>query len=374
VANESLYEILGVDDDASATQIRAAHRRLLIKVHPDQGGSDALCRVVQDAYETLADPSAREAYDAERRRGRSSPGPYASAGEDPHGRAHDGSGPADDGTGPATDEDGEWVGSAWWGGDEAAASPGSRAFLARMCGLVAARPSLVVGCSGLLALWIGVTTQTFGLSEAGLLLAAIGITGLLGRRSARLRDNVRRSDMDDLDWMPGVEFEHYLVHLFVAEGYAVRHTGRPGDYGADLLLRLGDALTVVQAKRTATPVGVGAVQEAVAARPHYSAQAAMVVTTSYFTPNAEALAASNSVELWDRNRLAEVVIRHSAVPAISGASLWVAEFRQGLPVSARFTWWSVRLMFWIALTFASGLVAALEGPAAGRSRSRRRRR
>ena len=39
---------------------------------------------------------------------------------------------------------------------------------------------------------------------------------------------MRRSDMDSLDWMSGVEFEHYLVDLFVAEGYAVRHTGRPG--------------------------------------------------------------------------------------------------------------------------------------------------
>ena len=129
----------------------------------------------------------------------------------------------------------------------------------------------------------------------------------------------------------------------------------------------------MQAKRTATPVGVGAVQEAVAARPHYGAQAAMVVTTSYFTPNAEALAVSNEVELWDRNRLAEVVIRQSAVPAISGIGLWAAEFRQGFPVSLRFTWWSVRLMCWIALTFVTGLVAALEGPSAGRSRTRRRR-
>ncbi len=365
MANESLYEILGVEEDASATAIRAAHRRLLIKVHPDQGGSDALCRVVQNAYETLADAAARADYDRKRGRRRGAAG-----------SGHDG---GDDG--PAAPEEEEWVGSAWWGGDDgggeaagaaASATPSSPWVVARE--LVAAHPSLTLTLCGALVLWIGITTRTFGLAEAGLLLAAIGLTGLLGHRSARLRDNVRRSDMAGLDWMTGTEFEHYLVHVFVAEGYAVRHTGRPGDYGADLLLRQGGALTVVQAKRTVSPVGVGAVQEAAAAMPHYDAGAALVVTTSYFTANAETLAASNRVQLMDRNRLAEVVVRHSARPPLGGLGLWTAEVRQGLPVSLRFMWWSVRLMLWTVLAFASGLVAALEGPPAGRSRSRRRRR
>lgn len=364
MADESLYEILGVEEEASATAIRAAHRRLLIKVHPDQGGSDALCRVVQNAYETLADTAAREDYDRERGRR-----PWAA------GSARD-----DGDGGPAAPEEEEWAGSAWWGGEDArgettgASSPAASSPWVVARELVAAHPSLTLMLCGALVLWIGITTRTSGLGEAGLLLAAIGLTGLLGHRSARLRDNVRRSDMADLDWMAGTEFEHYLVHVFVAEGYAVRHTGRPGDYGADLLLRQGEALTVVQAKRTVSPVGVGAVQEAAAALPHYGAATALVVTTSYFTRNAETLAASNRVELMDRNRLAEVVIRHCARPPLSGLGLWAAEFRQGLPVSLRFTWWSARLMFWTTLALASGLVAALEGPSAGRPRSRRRRR
>ncbi|HEY5169763.1 MAG TPA: J domain-containing protein, partial [Thermoleophilia bacterium] len=58
MTHETLYEILGVDGDASSAEIRAAHRRLLLKVHPDQGGSDALCRVVQEACETLCDKEA----------------------------------------------------------------------------------------------------------------------------------------------------------------------------------------------------------------------------------------------------------------------------------------------------------------------------
>lgn len=47
-------EILGVDEDADAETIRAAHRRLMKKVHPDTGeGSAALARQVQEARDCL---------------------------------------------------------------------------------------------------------------------------------------------------------------------------------------------------------------------------------------------------------------------------------------------------------------------------------
>ncbi len=47
-------EILGVDEGADAETIRAAHRRLMKKVHPDTGeGSAALARQVQEARDRL---------------------------------------------------------------------------------------------------------------------------------------------------------------------------------------------------------------------------------------------------------------------------------------------------------------------------------
>jgi len=49
---------------------------------------------------------------------------------------------------------------------------------------------------------------------------------------------------------------------------------------------------------------VKAIEEAVAAKGHYSCQKAMVVTNSYFTEQAKRLAASNDVALWDRRELA----------------------------------------------------------------------
>jgi len=57
---------------------------------------------------------------------------------------------------------------------------------------------------------------------------------------------------------------------------------------------------VVQAKRQTRPVGVAAVQQAAAARPHYDADSAMVVTNTTFTAQAITLAASAGVVLWDR--------------------------------------------------------------------------
>ena len=48
-------KVLGLDPGASEKDIRAAHRRLLIEVHPDRGGSPELARKANAARDTLLD-------------------------------------------------------------------------------------------------------------------------------------------------------------------------------------------------------------------------------------------------------------------------------------------------------------------------------
>lgn len=59
------YEILGVNSDASADEIRRAYKRQISEAHPDKpGGDDERARLLDEARQLLLDPCARAEYDA----------------------------------------------------------------------------------------------------------------------------------------------------------------------------------------------------------------------------------------------------------------------------------------------------------------------
>jgi curved DNA-binding protein len=57
------YDILGVNDKATAEEIKRAFRKLASQHHPDKGGDTAKYQEIQQAYDTLADNNRRQQYD-----------------------------------------------------------------------------------------------------------------------------------------------------------------------------------------------------------------------------------------------------------------------------------------------------------------------
>ncbi len=75
MAKKDYYEVLGVEKDASADEIKKSYRSLAKKYHPDKNPNDKVAeehfKEVQEAYDVLGDPQKRTEYDqlrdAERR-------------------------------------------------------------------------------------------------------------------------------------------------------------------------------------------------------------------------------------------------------------------------------------------------------------------
>jgi len=53
MSKQKAADILGVDLNSEPDDIRMAHKRLMQKIHPDRGGSDALAKQINQAKEVL---------------------------------------------------------------------------------------------------------------------------------------------------------------------------------------------------------------------------------------------------------------------------------------------------------------------------------
>lgn len=53
MTKDEAYELLGLEPDCSEDEVREAYNRLIKRVHPDQGGSDALTAQITEARDTI---------------------------------------------------------------------------------------------------------------------------------------------------------------------------------------------------------------------------------------------------------------------------------------------------------------------------------
>ncbi len=62
---ESLFDVLEISPAASEEVIRAAHKALMAKYHPDRTGNDERCQQIGEAFNVLSDAKARARYEKE---------------------------------------------------------------------------------------------------------------------------------------------------------------------------------------------------------------------------------------------------------------------------------------------------------------------
>lgn len=101
--------------------------------------------------------------------------------------------------------------------------------------------------------------------------------------------------------MTGLEYEHFCAKYLIQKGFkSVRVTPGSNDFGGDIIAtdKHGDTW-VFQCKKYSGKVSNTAVQEAVAAKAHYGAKKAAVITNSELTKKARQLAFENAVMLYE---------------------------------------------------------------------------
>ena len=127
-------------------------------------------------------------------------------------------------------------------------------------------------------------------------------------RKAKEQEEKLLLSNNNFDAMTGEEFEAYCALLLVKNGFnSAEVTKASGDQGIDVLAKKDGISYGIQCKCYSSDIGNKAVQEVFAGRRYYDCHVAVVLTNRYFTQSAKSLAKKNSVVLWDRDKLMELV-------------------------------------------------------------------
>lgn len=117
-------------------------------------------------------------------------------------------------------------------------------------------------------------------------------------------------DIETIRLLSPLKFEELIAAYFRQYGYRVRHTGRSGDHGVDLVVYTPEnGKWIVQCKRWKGSVGEPLVRELYGAMFHEGASKAFLMTTGTFTQAAEAWAHGKPIILYDGEGLVKLIKR-----------------------------------------------------------------
>lgn len=140
--------------------------------------------------------------------------------------------------------------------------------------------------------------------------AVIVACGFVYAQSEDNKQKIINLGLDEIDAMEGHQFEHYTAAMLQFDGFEqVQVTQASGDYGVDVIAYKDGHKWAFQCKRYSKNLGLKPIQEVYAGAKRYGADKAVVFTNVYFTPNAQSLANTLHVELWGRDKLADMIWR-----------------------------------------------------------------
>lgn len=111
-------------------------------------------------------------------------------------------------------------------------------------------------------------------------------------------------NLDYINNLDGYQFEAFTKILLEKNGFKDVHISKSSnDYGIDILAKKDNYTYAIQCKRYNKPVGIKAIQEAIAGCVYYQCDIPVVFTNNIFSKAAINLANINDVELWDHDML-----------------------------------------------------------------------
>jgi restriction system protein len=175
-------------------------------------------------------------------------------------------------------------------------------------------PAIFPDAKTLPGMLVGVGSQ---LSWMSVIFVAPALVSLF-RAAGKSRVLDRQSGLESIRALSWKRFEELLGEAYRRQGFTVfENPGKGADGGIDLTIKRGGETYLVQCKQWKTyKVGVKVVREMLGLVTAHGATGAIVVTSGVFTKEAEAFAATQSIELVDGDALVRLIGEVQVRPAM----------------------------------------------------------